>query len=309
MAMRGGWSVVALDGKGRRRWTKKGTLGGLNITSHRAEVRAVLETLKVAAPPLRIHTDSQCVIDGLARGRAWCTNSKSADADLWRGIWDLVEVACMDGEVDLVKVKAHTGWAEILSRRISPMHQFGNWLADAAAKSCAKYSEAETPTASFRAEVRKAVAWLRWAGRYSAEWINDVEPVERAIVPSRTGNSIDCEFGESHLKHELWALGKRAVCRRCALARPNPELQDQGISWRCEGSAAGRAASKVTGNINHIWARYAIPRGELVRRGARLVAATPPPRWLVDISSLQDAADDEEHLRTLRSFLRGAARS
>ena len=302
-AKRGGWSAVALDQHGRHKWTKRGTLGGLNISSHRAELRALLEALKFAAPPMTIHIDNKGVIDGTQAGREWCTSSKTADADLWRAVWDRLEVVRSLGEVCFVKAKAHTGWAEILNRTITPRQQFGNWLADVAAKASARHAEALAPTAGFSREVKKAVAWLRWVAHCAAKWVHDVVAVAVSSSRASAAQSSECEFGEAHLRHELWAVGERATCRRCGLTKCNLERQPHGFSWRCGGSAAGRAAAKVTGNINHVWAQYALSRQRLLQRGARLLSAEPPPRWMVEPNSLQEVARDGDHLRILQRIL------
>ena len=95
-------------------------MGGPNVSSYRTELRALKEALRHAEPPLTIHTDSQPVVDGIGRGRAWCVSSKATDADLWRTVWDLLEEARRKGQVQIVKLKAHTGWEEVLKRKISP---------------------------------------------------------------------------------------------------------------------------------------------------------------------------------------------
>ena len=154
-ATRGGWSVVALDSRGRHLWTRRGVLGGINVSSHRAELRALLEALKVCPGTVRIHVDNQAVVDGVHGSREMCTSAKATDADLWRVVWDELDIVRARGTVEVLKVKAHTTWLDILYKRISPKDQLGNWLADHAAKMCAKYSESQTPARSFNAEVRR----------------------------------------------------------------------------------------------------------------------------------------------------------
>ena len=65
------------------------------------------------------------------------------------------------GEVQVVKVKAHIGWRELLGSAIRLKDQFGNWLADEVAKAAARRSEVEAPTAAFNAQVEKALAWAK----------------------------------------------------------------------------------------------------------------------------------------------------
>ena len=304
-AMRGGWSIVALDSNGRHLWTKRGILGGVNVSSHRAELRALLEVLKCAAPPLRIHIDNKGVIDGTEEGREWCTSSKTADSDLWREVWDHLERVRLGGTVEFLKVKAHTGWAELLDRKITPRQQFGNWLADLAAKSSAKHSESLSPTAGFERELTKAVAWLRWVARYANSWVQDVTQDDACPPRGPPTESItrEWEYGEAFLRHELWAVGRKAMCRRCGIVMRSPEVEPREISWHCEGSAAGRAAARVTGNLNHIWAQNMHSRQSLMLRGARLIAGDPPPKWLVDSSSLHEVAHSDEHLRAMMLLL------
>ena len=202
-----------------------------------------------------------------------------------------------------MKVKAHTGWDEALSRLISPRHQYGNWLADAAAKSSARYSEAQSSTASFGAEIKKAIAWMKWAARCAADWIDDIEPEAALATRAHECSPRKWEYGAAHLRHELWAVGRRATCRRCGLSQANPERQAASFSWRSEGFAAGRAAAQSTGNVNHIWAQAVHSRAQLLRCGARLLEAEPPPRWMVELESLHEVARSDEHLRTLKMAL------
>ena len=194
-ARRGGWAAVALDEAGRWLWTKSGTLGGLNVSSFRAELRALLEVLLIAVPPLRIHSDNKCVVDGVQRGRAWYTRTKAAGADLWRRVFDRLEELQGQGEVAVVKVKAHTSWYDLLNRRISAKEQYGNWLADSAAKSATAASENEAPAGGFNEQLRTALAWVRWAARYSSEWVEDIAPSQcpsPTDLPRSRGSTARC---------------------------------------------------------------------------------------------------------------------
>ena len=305
---RGGWSSVVLDERGRHLWTKRGILGGVNVSSHRAELRAVMETLRVAKPPLRVHIDNQSVLDGLLQDREWCTSSSAADADLWREVWDLLVPLQASGSVDFHKVKAHTGWLELLSRKISPKHQFGNWLADVAAKECARQSEALAPTASFEREVKKATSWTKWVACCAADLVHDTNPLPQtsdARHQLEPGGAAACgqDFGESFMRHEVWSIGGRFTCSRCGLSWRRTLDGPLKLPSRCAGSAAGRAAAGATGNVNFIWSVYAHTRQSLTRKGALLVSADPPPRWAVDPSRLRDIARDEAHLEELLRLL------
>ena len=217
-------------------WTKRGILGGVNVSSHRAELRAVLEVLRVAAPPLRVHIDNQTVLDGLEEGREQCTTSRAADADLWRKVWDVLSPLQAAGSISFHKVKAHTGWLELLNRSMSPKHQFGNWLADIAAKECAKQSEALASSAPFEKEVKKAIAWTKWAACCASSWIDDVDPAP----PSNNGQStpggtevIRNNFGESYLRHEVWIVGGKFLRSRCGLSWKREQEEPLKLPSRC----------------------------------------------------------------------------
>ena len=122
------------------------------------------------------HSGYTSTLDGIEEGRNSCTAAKAADADLWRKVWDVLEPLKGRGPVSFHKVKAHTGWFQLLERSISPKHQFGNWLADIAAKEGARQSENLAPTASFEKEARKAIDWVKWAACLAASWVYDVDP-------------------------------------------------------------------------------------------------------------------------------------
>ena len=73
--------------EGRWLWTLYGTLGGVYIDSYMAELKAILEAMRVALPPLRIHTDNAELLLAESRGKAWCTSARRRGAALWREIW------------------------------------------------------------------------------------------------------------------------------------------------------------------------------------------------------------------------------
>ena len=307
-ARRGGWAAVALDNRGRWLWTKFGAVGGPNVSSHRAELKAIHEALKCTQPPLRIHTDNQAVVDGCRQGRAWCVRSRAADADLWRLVWDLLNAAREKGEVHIVKVKAHTGWEELLQRKISPKDQYGNWLADAAAKEAAARSEKQAPAALFRAQTRQALTWLKWVARYTTGWIVDTEVVPQPALPGTAGVATEAalNYGGAHMKHELWELGREVVCRRC-LASQRPWAEERRlVTDRCAGSAAGRAAAQATGNINFVWSRFSLSSAEMASRGGRRITQGMPPRWMIDRDGLKEVSESVQHLQDLREYLNGA---
>ena len=94
-----------------------GVLGEPQASIFRAELKAVLEVLRIAVPPLRVHVDNAQVVQGFREGRQWCVSGKSCAADLWREVWDVY--GDIEGGVEVVKVKAHTTWWEALAGQIS----------------------------------------------------------------------------------------------------------------------------------------------------------------------------------------------
>ena len=234
------------------------------MSSFRAKLRALLEVLRMAVPPLRIHTDNKSVVDGVKAGRRWCTRAKAKGADLWRLVFDRLEELEEQGEVAVLKVKAHTSWFDVLSGKITPREQFGNWLADSAAKKATAASEAEAPTIPFNAQLKKALAWIRWAACYSTNWVQDITPQFRPVPIAPPGNT--WEFGDMDLRHERWLIGGRALCRRCGIALPTQQ-GDVRVSLQRAGAATGIAAAHATGNINFAWARFVHSRRQLLERG------------------------------------------
>jgi hypothetical protein len=90
-AVRAGWWAVAVSEEGEVLWTAGGILGGQHTCIFRAELTAVLEVLRIAIPPLRIHVDNAQVVQGFRKGREWCVSSKSFAADLWREVWEVYD--------------------------------------------------------------------------------------------------------------------------------------------------------------------------------------------------------------------------
>ena len=267
------------------------------------------EALQTAAPPVKIHVDNQAVLDGVELGRAWCTSSRAAEADLWRSVWDQLDQVRAIGPVEFKKVKAHTSWMDLLNRVISPKGQFGNWLADLGAKACTKASEAMAPASAFESESRKATAWLSWAARCAASWIHDTDTPQtsgpRALSPTDAADStgVATDFGEAAMRHELWTERSHTLCRRCGLQWEGLLADPSRFPSRCTGSAAGRAAANATGNLNYIWAKNVHSRRELIQRGSRLLSAEPPPKWLIDPASIAEVMDDLEQRDSLARLL------
>ena len=86
-AARGGWCVVVMGELGQWIWTLYGTLGGPYFDSYVAEMKAILEALRIAVPPITIYTDNAEVLRDAAKGKAWCVSAEVRGAAIWRDMW------------------------------------------------------------------------------------------------------------------------------------------------------------------------------------------------------------------------------
>ena len=81
-----GWALIVIHAKSAT-WDSYGTLVERYPTVFRAEIRAVLEALRLAVPPLTLHTDNGLVVLGWQRGKQWCCSSERDGADFWQVFW------------------------------------------------------------------------------------------------------------------------------------------------------------------------------------------------------------------------------
>ena len=302
-ARRAGWAFVVLDEDGKWKWTAKGTVDGPDCSSFRAELKALLEVLRVAVPPLKIFIDNKGVVDGIANGESWCTNSRSACADLWRQVW--VHWKELEGQgVQVIKVKAHTSWWDVLSGVIPHIDHVGNAMADRAAKQATEAAESLAPTGYFVKQLRGALRWLKWVLMYTFEWAGDTEAdnaheLEGVGQRRRGGMGVENRVRYEVLRHELWRVKGSFVCRRCG-----GKWKDEGADVvealqekKCSGCAAGRAAAHATGNINYLWTVCARDKEELRGEGGRLISPSAPPGWMVDASRINETIDSVSQRR------------
>ncbi len=291
--VRAGWAAVALDEEGNELWTLSGVCAEPHASIFRAELRAVIETLRIAVPPLRIHVDNAQVVRGFQEGRLWGTAAGREAADMWREFWYLIEDI---GEgVDIVKVTAHSTWWQVLTGSVTLRDHIGNSAADREAKLAMKAGMSQSPTTTFNAYLARAVAWGRYILDYSANWVDDTS------VPQHAGEEAEDEMARRRvavassrdtLAHEVWETADRSVCRRCGRSAL------LGLAWKaylsepCRGSAAGRLLAETTGNRNHVWSQYFHSVDELRQKGGRLVSSPPVPDAMVDEARLHDGGTD-----------------
>ncbi len=171
--MRGGWGVVVLvEGAMRVAWRMHGTCTELYPSILRAELTAVVNVLRIAVPPVRIHVDNAEVVKGFAEGPSWCTAAGRDGGELWREAWARMED--IGGGVTVVKVKAHTDEEAVGEGIITERDRYGNMHADAEAKRGARLAESLSPIGAARSELVKGMRWMGWVRRFAAVWKPDV---------------------------------------------------------------------------------------------------------------------------------------
>ena len=300
-AARSAWAAVAYDQQGTWKWTLSGTVAEEHSTSYRAELKALLEVLRIALPPLTIHCDNDQVVQGRLRGKEWCTAATTDCADLGREVWRYLDDK--EGEVSIVWVKGHTTWMDVLTRRVTLQQHKGNELADAAAKTARARAEAIAPPAACNGHIKRAIAWYRWILEFATDWVFK-EREEDGMEAEE-----DREEREEHrvsvkLRHEVWSLKGKEVCRRCN--RPAAAEGSHSKAFRreeCKGAATGRALQALTGNGNYIWNEFAATALEMVRKGGRLMQAAEVPMHMIDKERLQELVRDAKGLDNLRTCL------
>ena len=85
-----------------------GTLPGYIQTTPRAEMWAVIETLRRALLPIQIHTDHVPIVEGLERGKLWTQRPERENADLWSLLWFYIEdLGGTSDDLQIIWVKGH----------------------------------------------------------------------------------------------------------------------------------------------------------------------------------------------------------
>ena len=182
-ARRAGWACVLVDESGA-------VIGGLYgpcpdhfQTAFRAELRAVVELLMLAMPPVRVWTDNQEVVDGWCKGRTWCCATSRSAADLWRRFWAKIDDIGREG-IEIVKVKGHATQGDIEAGRSTPFLQAGNDHADHFARRGAEIAEDQVPSQHLKDGYREARQWYDWLLTLCSHWPRDTDPRPKAKAKS-----------------------------------------------------------------------------------------------------------------------------
>ena len=269
---RAGWAIAVLRQDLSIEWATYGVCGELDPSILRAELRAVLEALRVAVPPLVIHTDNAEVVSGVQMGRELACQAAREGADLWRLVWQMLED--IGPGVEVRKVKAHTTEHDVLEGLIERQHHLGNAAADSLAVFARKVAEARVPTAVFRKTCERTLAWYRWCARYVSHWVTDTnaehdeegeegDEHRRNLGPSTVRRSKELE-----LPHSLWSTGGASVqCQRCGLQWASTSL-DKVRRRPCRGCPSGRLLARTHHEADVLRLTMSYSVREMEKKGA-----------------------------------------
>ncbi len=174
-------------------------------------------------------------------------------------------------------------------------------MADVEAKAALAVVRREAPTASFDAQLARAMAWHKWTLEYAAAWsahgwADTTIPAEEAeeTVARRRHDELaqQDQAGRERttLSHEAWEGRHVTSCRRCGRSAPKDAAHKPFLKEACRGSAAGRAAAAVSGNINMVWQHFLATTRSLVEKGAVLIIRSHVPEAMVDRDKLLETA-------------------
>ncbi len=91
--------------------------------------------LRNAQAPATLFVDCMLIIDGVTKGRAWCTAARRQHADVWRDIWNILDdLGTGDSGIHIKKVKAHQAAGERERATGDKIAYWANHHADALAK-------------------------------------------------------------------------------------------------------------------------------------------------------------------------------
>ena len=223
-------------------------------------------------------------------------DSKSFGADIWREVWDVCEDIGEGAEI--VKVKAHTSWWDVLGGRITARNRAGNHLADYEAKKALRLAKLEAPAGAFNAHLRRATLWAKWLVKYATNFVKDTtmdqEQAERCRAQTDEGARVEGKQ-RATMTHEKWKLGERLLCRRCGREEGEEKGSGRALGDACKGSAGGRALAHAMDCANFIWKECRYTEGELIVKGGTMLQASRVPENMVVEGTREQEAPGRAH--------------
>ena len=146
------------------------------------------------------------------------------------------------GGVDIIKVKAHTTWWDVLAGKVTARNRAGNHLADQEAKHALREAKREAPAGGFNAQLARAVLWTRWVLRYADSFVKDTSVDPEQADLARAQEVVGAGAGRRErgtMTHERWRMGVEVSCRRCGREDTEAGGHRRSLDDACVGSAGG----------------------------------------------------------------------
>ena len=200
-----------------------------------------------AVPPLVVFTDYKSIVDGLRRGKGWCTAGDKMQADRWSRIWEGIE-RWPKGSLVAKHVNSHQQVKDIGTAE-GRVIWLGNWVADGIAKAGAKRWRVDVATREEHvADWKQYRRLARLGGRVMVRAAEE-RPWKKE-GKRWMGFQEERGLRERGPRHWLFKIGGRTRCAFC------PQYADTAATLRrlrctpCRGSVEDR----VTG-LGHTLAR------------------------------------------------------
>ncbi len=286
-AWRSGWSIVAADCEGRPLFVVYGASPDLLTSSLRAELRALLNALPMAMPPLVLWSDCSTVVRGVSRGSRWCTSGRREGADIWRAIWKRIDD--IGPGLVVVKVKGHATRTHIDQGITTAELKRGNDEADKWAKEGTLLAHASSPVKQVMDDYKRAVQYYKWI----AHVVNHHEDREMLYgignkARNDQGNAVGDRRGTGRrartirlhaaLPHKLWSLHGNWRCSACGRTAQTNRAKNALARTACRGSAAARLLEWAMGGHRAADRAHGVRRQSLVQQGAVPVNLIPASR-------------------------------
>ena len=138
------------------------------------EISALIFALRNALPGVEFASDCKMVVEGVKKGKEWCTAAHRSYADLWQEVWTAIEDR---GETPIVrKVKAHATRKLVDAGEVEYCDYRGNAIADRYAKNGADMHPSSAPADARCDRTDKVVLpYAHWIAKIARKEDDDVE--------------------------------------------------------------------------------------------------------------------------------------